>query len=90
MFTPQASTTTASASRTTRNQLTAYERVLALAITVALAAVAVLALLIPTTTASTADQSDGTPTVSNGQVARGKATLPQSVPTSAVETSPVA
>lgn len=78
MNTPLVSPTTALAHRTSRDHLTAYELVLGFAVATALAIVAALALAMPSTTVSTADQSAGTPTVSNGQVARGKATLPQS------------
>jgi len=83
------SPTTALSHRTSRDHLTAYEHVLGFAVATALAVVAALALLVPSTMASTADQSAGTPTVGNGQVARGKATLPQSAPAAQVVPSPV-
>ena len=74
MSTPQVMTANRSSRRTSRPTLTRYERILGLAVTAALAAVAALAFWLPSTAAS-ADDS-GSPVVSSGQVARGKATLP--------------
>ena len=71
MSTPLMRTTTASPRR---NPTTPYERILAFAVSCAVAAVAALALLAPTSTTVAVD-TDGTPVVT-GQTARGKATPP--------------
>lgn len=80
MPTPMVSPTAALSHHTSRDHLTAYEIVLGFAVATALAIVAAFALAIPSTSASSADPSTGAPAVSNGQIARGKATLPQSAP----------
>ena len=74
MSTPQVRTASRSSHRTSRPTLTRYERILGLAMAAALASVAALAFWLPSTTASAEDS--GSPVVSTGQVARGKATLP--------------